>query len=70
MMTMNEVIEWAWAVGWYPEYINRQWILHDYDVWIQNPHYMGPPQRHPEDESDIYNYFWDGVPVEIYETRH
>jgi hypothetical protein len=27
-----------------------QWILTDYDVWVQNPHYVGEPQRHPMEE--------------------
>lgn len=27
----------------------RPWILTDYDVWIKNPHYQGPPVPHPED---------------------
>jgi hypothetical protein len=28
------------------------WLLTDYDVWVANPHYHGPAQRHPEDDSD------------------
>ena len=30
------------------------WLLTDYDVWVRNPHYRGPPQRHPEDDADAY----------------
>lgn len=29
---------------------DRQWLLTDWDVWVQNPHYHGPPQRHPEED--------------------
>jgi len=32
---------------------DQQWILTPYDVWERNPHYSGPPQRHPDDE------FWE-----------
>lgn len=31
---------------------DQQWILSDRDVWYRNPFYKGPPQPHPEDESD------------------
>jgi len=41
--------EFAYNVGDYPQHVNRQWILTDYDVWVRNPHYVGPEQRHPED---------------------
>jgi hypothetical protein len=27
----------------------QAWLLHDWDVWVRNPHYRGPPVRHPED---------------------
>lgn len=27
----------------------RAWILTDYDVYVPNPFYTGPPQLHPED---------------------
>lgn len=30
------------------------WILSPFDTWERNPHYVGPPQRHPEDDSDDY----------------
>jgi len=29
----------------------RAWILTDWDVWMPNPHYQGPPCPHPEDYS-------------------
>ncbi len=25
------------------------WLLHDRDIWVQNPAYRGPPVPHPED---------------------
>ena len=30
----------------------RAWILSPFDSWEPNPHYRGPPVRHPEDDSD------------------
>lgn len=26
----------------------QAWILGDFDYWVQNPHYVGPPVPHPE----------------------
>ena len=46
--------EFARNVGNEGNYINYQWILTDYDVWVRNPHYTGPEQRHPEDCDDVY----------------
>ena len=40
--------EWAWNVGSYDRFKDSEWLLHDNDVWLRNPHYSGPPQRHPE----------------------
>lgn len=37
------------------EFADREWLLSSYDVWVRNPHYAGPPQRHPEDDSDAYD---------------
>jgi hypothetical protein len=31
---------------------NAAWILTPWDTWEPNPHYQGPPQRHPEDFDD------------------
>jgi len=28
---------------------DRAWLLHDWDVWVKNPHYVGPPVKHPEE---------------------
>lgn len=44
--------EYAANIGDDPRYIERAWILTDYDVWVKNPHYAGPPQPHPEDDAD------------------
>ena len=75
MMTMEAVREWAWNAGQEPYYINSQWMLHDYDVWVSNPHYCGPEQQHPEDDTpheewlarQRNDYFSDGTPVAIYD---
>jgi hypothetical protein len=48
----ESVREWAYNCGSDPCRVDRQWLLHDYDVWVRNPHYQGPAQGHPED----YNY--------------
>lgn len=32
------------------------WYLTGYDVWVRNPHYRGPDQPHPEDDSA---FDWD-----------
>lgn len=29
---------------------DRAWLLHDWDVWVRNPFYSGPPVPHPEDD--------------------
>ena len=49
--------EWAENVGYEARYANRQWILSDYDVWMRNPHYVGPAQTHPENfEPEDYSH--------------
>lgn len=54
--TIPEAIrEWAWNVE-APS--DKAWILSDYDVWVANPHYVGPPVRHPED----YDYEGGNTP--------
>jgi hypothetical protein len=30
------------------------WILTNYDTWEKNPHYIGPPVPHPEEDFDAY----------------
>lgn len=44
--------EYARNCGDDPDKIGRQWLLTDYDVWVRNPHYSGPAQRHPEEDID------------------
>lgn len=29
---------------------DRAWLLHDWDVWVKNPFYVGPPVPHPESD--------------------
>ena len=41
--------EYARNIGGDEHHKNSQWILTDFDVWERNPHYSGPPQRHPEE---------------------
>ena len=45
---MASVREWAWQAG--QDQLDRAWLLHDYDVWVANPHYTGPAVPHPEHE--------------------
>jgi hypothetical protein len=46
------VSEFAWNAG--AEHAEQAWLLHDWDVWVKNPHYSGPPVPHPE--SDPLDY--------------
>jgi hypothetical protein len=32
---------------------DQAWLLHDWDVWVKNPFYSGPPVPHPESD-------WEG----------
>jgi hypothetical protein len=51
LATMSEsVMEWAANCGGDTCRIDRAWLLHDFDVWVANPHYTGPAQPHPECE--------------------
>lgn len=29
---------------------DKPWLLSDWDVWVKNPFYSGPPAPHPEDD--------------------
>ena len=54
LATVPEAIrEMAWNIGY--EYPDRAWLLSDYDVWTPNPHYVGPPQPHPESDPDDFD---------------
>lgn len=44
---MEAVREYAYNAG--AVYPDRAWLLHDWDVWVANPHYRGPRVPHPED---------------------
>ena len=45
------IAEFAWNAG--AEEPDRAWLSHDWDVWVKNPHYAGPPVPHPESD-------WEG----------
>ena len=51
---MGACQEYAQNIG--SERPEQAWILTDYDTWVENPHYTGEPQPHPEsldyDEDD------------------
>lgn len=48
--TQDAIGEFAANIGGDEGNADRQWLLSDYDVWVRNPHYHGPAQRHPEDD--------------------
>lgn len=41
------IAEWARNYG--AEIPDVEWLLHDWDVWVRNPHYTGPQGPSPED---------------------
>lgn len=65
---IQEAIEeqrWLWGA----EKPDQQWILSDWDTWERNPHYSGPEQPHPEDDSqwlteEDFQCFSTGEPVQ------
>lgn len=62
LATYSEAMtEYACNIG--GEYPEHAWLLTDYDVWVRNPHYSGPPVRHPEDDSDDYDIYGPFQPV-------
>lgn len=46
----ESVYEYAYNAGM--DRPDDAWILTPFDVWMPNPHYVGPRVRHPEDYSD------------------
>jgi len=46
----DAVREWVYNVGAYDRFKDCEWLLTNYDTWEKNPHYSGPPQRHPEED--------------------
>jgi hypothetical protein len=60
----ESVTEWAYNAG--EDMSDRAWLLHDWDVWVANPHYVGPKVPHPEDEGfydEVYGPFLPPAPV-------
>ena len=54
MATPSEAVaEFGYNAGM--DYPDRAWLLHDFDVWVANPHYVGPPVPHPEEHPDDYD---------------
>ena len=50
IVTNADFNDYAWNHGQLdPE---TAWILHPFDIWLKNPHYAGPPVKHPEDYQD------------------
>jgi hypothetical protein len=45
------VNEWAENTGHLDP--DKAWLLHDFDVWVANPHYTGPKVPHPEEEEPM-----------------
>ena len=37
------------------DHAESAWVLTPFDTWERNPHYAGPPQPHPEDDSQYYD---------------
>ena len=61
------VAEFAANIG--GEYPDRAWLLHDFDVWVKNPAYVGPPVPHPEsyDPEDEFIGPLQPLPVRHYD---
>jgi hypothetical protein len=53
--------EYARNIG--DQFADHAWLLTDWDVWVPNPHYCGPPQRHPEDDQDYEEVYGPFLPV-------
>jgi hypothetical protein len=45
---MEAIAEYGRNAGM--DHPDQAWLLHDWDVWVRNPFYSGPPVRHPESE--------------------
>lgn len=44
----DAIREFAWTHGAMNK--DQEWFLHDWDVWVLNPHFVGKPGPHPEDD--------------------
>jgi hypothetical protein len=62
----DAIRQWVWVAG--ADCPDCAWLLSDYDSWEANPHYVGPPQRHPEDYDADYEEYADGVEDPGYEV--
>jgi len=50
LATMSDAVrEWSYNCE---APADRCWIIHDYDVWVRNPRYVGPDMPHPEYDQD------------------
>jgi hypothetical protein len=47
MATPTEAMR-EFARNYGADHPDRAWVLTDFDVWMPNPHYQGPPVPHPE----------------------
>ena len=66
LATRSEAVrEWAWNYG-APSHV--AWLLHDWDVWVKNPHYIGPAVPHPEDDVEDHYFTDDERPVSYWEN--
>jgi hypothetical protein len=64
--TPDEAVrEWAYNCGGDACRLNSQWLLHDFDVWVRNPHYTWPAPRHPEDY-DYENERGNAPPCDVH----
>lgn len=52
MLTSADLSDFAYCAGHFEP--GSAWLLHDFDMWVKNPHYRGTPVPHPEDDSDSY----------------
>ncbi len=48
----DAIREFAWNAGSILK--DQEWMLHDWDIWVKNPHYTGEPGPHPEDDDGTW----------------
>jgi hypothetical protein len=46
------IAEWARNYG--ASHADQAWLSSDWDTWVRNPHYAGPPVPHPEEDRGDY----------------
>ena len=65
LATMSEAVsEYAWNHG--ETVPDQEWLLHDYDVWVRNPHYTGEKGPHPEDDP-MYSHEANVAPAKFHD---